>query len=45
MKIRRLAATASAAAVLAPLLVLATGAQANAQTVKSLSKEQQCTNS
>ncbi|GAA2973063.1 hypothetical protein [Kitasatospora sp. NPDC006786] len=42
MKIRRLAATALAAAVLAPVLVLATGAEANAYP-RQLSKREQCT--
>ncbi|MFD5559115.1 hypothetical protein [Kitasatospora griseola] len=45
MKIRRLAATAAAGAVLAPLLVLAAGAQANADVLPPLpppSQEAQC---
>ncbi|MFJ7910647.1 hypothetical protein [Kitasatospora sp. NPDC096204] len=42
MKIRRLAATAAAAAVLAPVLVLATGTQANAYP-RALSKMERCT--
>ncbi|MFG2904346.1 hypothetical protein ACGF13_04685 [Kitasatospora sp. NPDC048286] len=42
MNIRRLAATAAAAAVLAPVLVLAAGTQANAYP-RTLSKTEQCT--
>ncbi|MFJ5924739.1 hypothetical protein ACIQF6_19275 [Kitasatospora sp. NPDC092948] len=41
MKIRRLAATVAAAAVLTPLLVLATGAQANALPAP-MTKSEQC---
>ncbi|MFE7636697.1 hypothetical protein ACFU7Z_21935, partial [Kitasatospora sp. NPDC057518] len=42
MKIRRLVAASAVAAVLAPVLVLATGTQANAYP-RQLSKREQCT--